>query len=772
MATDAGGLDEFGVAVGVFGDAAVIGAHNDDDKGSDAGAAYACRRNGNAWTQEAKLTASDGAAGDRFGHSVAISGDIAVVGAYQDDGSAVDSGSAYVFRFNGSQWVQEAKLTASDADASDYFGWAVGIDGNVIVVGAYGEDDGGTSAGAAYVFGYTGSNWVQEARLKASDADASDYFGVSVACSGTRVLVGAYLDEQAATSAGSAYVFRDTGSAWVQEGKLLPAGLEADDRFGHSVALSGDVAVVGALHDDDKGVNGGAAYVFERSGSSWPQAAKLLASDGAAQDKFGVSVAASGDLIVVGAFWNDEGTLTDAGAAYAFRDTGSWTQETKFLSPDGYFWEYFGNSVAASGGVAIVGSYNDNSGGMDAGAAYVFENSSGPQPGCSSPTECNDGNGCTVDTCQNGQCVHTPAVCNDSNSCTTDSCSNGACVYTPLNCADTNACTVDTCSNGACVHTPMNCADTNACTVDTCSNGTCVHTPMNCNDGTVCTVDSCSNGVCAHVPVNCNDNNACTVDSCNAASGCLNVPVICPPGEVCSGGVCDPPGCDADGTCEGSEDCVNCPEDCFTGPGGGECGNGVCEPPAGEDCLSCAADCRGKQGGNPSQRFCCGDGAGQNPVGCEDPRCSQNGFACSDTIAPPTCCGDGSCDGDETSANCAIDCGGGAGCGDQSCGAGENKCTCPQDCGQPPAAESNCTNAIDDDCDAQSDCDDSDCAGNAACTPSGCDADGTCEPSEDCETCPGDCESKLTGPQSKRFCCGNGIAESAEGNGAICDGNY
>jgi hypothetical protein len=410
-----GGLDEFGYAVGISGTATIVGARNDDDLGTDAGAAYIFRQSGSSWFEEDKLLASDGAAGDRFGQAVALSGNVAVIGAYLDDASLTDCGSAYVFRFNGSQWNQEAKLTASDRAAADYFGWAVSIDGNVIAVGAYGEDDGGTSAGAVYVFNYNGSSWVQEARLKASDADASDYFGVSVGISGTRVVVGAYLDEQAAGSAGSAYIFKDLGTTWTQEAKLLPAGLGADDRFGHAVAISnsGNVAVIGALHDDDTAIDAGAAYVFERNNTVWPLSAKIKASDGAAGDKFGTAVAASLDVIVVGAYWDDAGSLTDSGAAYVFRDTGSWTQEDKVVASDPYYWEFFGNAVAVSNGKVVVGAYNDNSGGMDAGAVYVFiEGGSGPA--CDAVMDCADVDGdgirddkCTWWACDAGTCLDT-----------------------------------------------------------------------------------------------------------------------------------------------------------------------------------------------------------------------------------------------------------------------------------------------------------------------------------------------------------------------------
>jgi hypothetical protein len=321
--------------------------------------------------------------------------------------------------------------------------------------------------------------------------------------------------------------------------------------------------------------------------------------------------------------------------------------------------------------------------------------------------------------------------------------------------------------------TPADCADATVCNgTEQCVAGTCQPgTPLNCNDGSACTTDGCNAATgCTSQPINCGDADACTVDSCSPASGCAHTPIVCPPGSACTGGTCQPLLCNDNGTCAGDEDCNNCPQDCGSSPGGGICGNGVCEPPAGEDCLGCPGDCNGKQSGTPNKRFCCGDGAGQNPVGCSDPRCTVDAFECSNTVEAPSCCGDGACTGPESPADCASDCGAGPACPDGTCDPGENPCTCPQDCG--PGAETNCADANDNDCDGQTDCADGDCAGDPACAPAGCDADGTCESGEDCLNCAGDCPGKLSGPPAKRYCCGNGVAEPAEGGGAICDGNF
>jgi hypothetical protein len=180
-AADGSSEDEFGRGVSLSGDRLLIGSRNEDQLGSDAGAAYVFHRDGTSWVQQAKLLASDGASGDRFGVAVALQGDLALVGASRDDDDGFSSGSAYVFRWNGSSWVQEAKLTASDGDAGDFFGDAVSLSGDRALVGAPRNDDDGADSGSAYVFEWNGSTWTQQAKLLASDADGSDWFGFSVA---------------------------------------------------------------------------------------------------------------------------------------------------------------------------------------------------------------------------------------------------------------------------------------------------------------------------------------------------------------------------------------------------------------------------------------------------------------------------------------------------------------------------------------------------------------------------------------------------------------
>jgi len=272
--------------------------------------------------QQARLTAVDGAAGDEFGWSVAISGDTAVVGApYDDIGANADQGSAYVFVRSGVTWGQQQKLSAADGAADDFFGCSVAIAGDSAVVGACGDDVGANAnQGSAYVFVRSGVTWGQQAKLTAADGAANDTFGCSVAIAGETAVVGAPNDDVGATAnQGSAYVFVRSGVTWTQQQKLVAGDGAVYDNFGSSVAIAGETAVMGAPnHDVGAHSAQGSAYAFVRSGTTWSEQTQLVAADGATDDWFGYSVALSGDTAVVGAYWDNVGARTAQGSAYVF----------------------------------------------------------------------------------------------------------------------------------------------------------------------------------------------------------------------------------------------------------------------------------------------------------------------------------------------------------------------------------------------------------------------------------------------------------------------
>ncbi|WP_206212380.1 FG-GAP repeat protein, partial [Wenzhouxiangella sp. XN79A] len=453
--TEAG--DEFGFSVAVSGDTVVVGAPGEDsdatgvdgDQASNAadnaGAAYVFVRAGTGWSQQAYLKASNTGVVDRFGRSVAVSGDTVVVGAPgessnatgvdgdQASNAATRAGAAYVFVRAGTGWSQQAYLKASNTGAEDEFGESVAVSGDTVVVGAFREDSSATGvdgdqasnaaleAGAAYVFVRAGTSWSQQAYLKASNTGAGDRFGESVAVSGDTVVVGARNEDSDATGvdgdqasnaapeAGAAYVFVRAGTGWSQQAYLKASSTDAFDQFGFSVAISGDTVVVGAPDEDSDatGVDGdqasnaaisaGAAYVFVRTGTGWSQQAYLKASNTDAGDRFGESVAVSGDTVVVGALFEDSdatgvdgdqasNAAPEAGAAYVFVRAGTgWSQQAYLKASNTDAGDLFGESVAVSGDTVVVGAPGEDSDatGVDgdpasnaasfAGAAYVFD---------------------------------------------------------------------------------------------------------------------------------------------------------------------------------------------------------------------------------------------------------------------------------------------------------------------------------------------------------------------------------------------------------------
>jgi trimeric autotransporter adhesin len=441
-ASNTGVGDHFGFSVAIDGDTVVVGAPSEDsgatgvngdednDLSPSSGAAYVLVRSGKSWTQQAYLKAFNTAGSDKFGTDVAIDGDLIVVGAPDQD---ADAGAAYVYQRTGEVWSNQGFLKASNAEGGDQFGGAVAIGGNTIVVGAANEDSAATGvggnqadntatwAGAAFVFVYNGAAWIQRAYLKGSNTEASDRFGASVAVDGDTVIVGAWGESSNAviidgdgnnnTSAasGAAYVFVRFSNVWSQQAYLKAANADASDRFGTSVAIDGETAIVGAYREDGAatgaGGNGtsngaddsGAAYVFQRETGGWEQQAYLKASNTGVDDFFGWSVDLDGDRAIVGAYGEsssatgingdgDNDLAVRSGAAYLyFREGSTWAFQEYLKAANTDELDEFGADVAISGNTAIVGSPyefggssgvggdgSDNS--MDeSGAAYLFK---------------------------------------------------------------------------------------------------------------------------------------------------------------------------------------------------------------------------------------------------------------------------------------------------------------------------------------------------------------------------------------------------------------
>jgi hypothetical protein len=429
-ASNPGPGDLLGYSLALSGDTLAVGAAYEDspatgvggdqgDGAADSGAVYVFRRDGDVWSQEAYLKAQNTGPGDEFGHSVAVDGDVLVVGAPYEDGAArgingpsdenaLDSGAAYVFRRSGAEWKPEAYLKAQNTGAQDNFGWSVGVYGDTVVVGARAEDSSSrgvngadddtlSDAGAAYVFRHDGNAWTQEAYLKASNTGLEDNFGRSLVLHGDTLAVGARFEDGASrgvngdqengvsTNSGAVYVFRRSGTLWDQEAYLKASNTGVEDNFGLSLALSGDTLAVGAPEEDSgaTGANGnqdsestdasGAVYVFRRTGATWAQEAYLKASNTGAGDNFGWSLSLAGDLLAVGAIGEDsaakgpgsdqgDNTADDAGAAYVFHRAGAaWTQQAYLKASNTGAGDWFGYTVALSEDTLVVAARDEDS---------------------------------------------------------------------------------------------------------------------------------------------------------------------------------------------------------------------------------------------------------------------------------------------------------------------------------------------------------------------------------------------------------------------------
>jgi hypothetical protein len=370
LASDAAADDYFGYSVSISGAYAIVGAFYKTIGGNTGqGAAYIFYRSGSSWTQQARLTASDGAVSDGFGISVSISGDYAIVGAKNKlVGSNIAQGAAYIFYRTGSTWTQQFRLTASDGTANDFFGESVSLSGDYALVGANGKTiDSKIYQGAAYIFYRTGSNWTQQFRLTSLDGATGDNFGYSVSISGDYALVGAYTKLLGTNYyQGAAYIFGRIGTTWVQITRLIPSDGAEGDGFGNSVSISSDYALIGSSRK-------AAAYIFYRSGGTWAQQAKLIPSGGEADDTFGGSVSISGDYALVGASRKTIGNNVQQGAAYIFkRNATDWVQQkTLTNTTSGTVNSKFGISVGITPNACVVGEHNGtNSTGVQIGAVH------------------------------------------------------------------------------------------------------------------------------------------------------------------------------------------------------------------------------------------------------------------------------------------------------------------------------------------------------------------------------------------------------------------
>jgi hypothetical protein len=312
----------FGWSVDVQDDYLFISSIHDGANGLWAGAVYVYKYDPiNAlWVQHQKLVPSDIDIGDEFGNSVSVSGDRLLVGARGDEGHL---GAAYVFKKIGAEWVEEAKLIPVDyAGDEPYIGHSVCIDGDYAIIGAPYDETYGKDAGSAFIFHFDGNNWIQQQKLISSDVNTSDYFGLPVSISGDYAMVTALNSANQTIRSGAVYVFKRNGNQWTEQQKLFDGDANTGVAFGKGISVQEDYLVIGAPQDNQFAVNQGAVFVYENNGSSWVQLAKVHASDGMESDKLGWSVDMDNGRAIAGAVLQDAGG-TNCGAVYIFEGFAS-----------------------------------------------------------------------------------------------------------------------------------------------------------------------------------------------------------------------------------------------------------------------------------------------------------------------------------------------------------------------------------------------------------------------------------------------------------------
>jgi hypothetical protein len=598
----------------------------------DADASYPVRVDPLVWTQEPELTSSvdgatDGAAGDLFGSSVALNGNLAIIGA---PNHAAGAGAAYVFSQSGTTWTLQQELTATTLGATggapgDAFGTSVALSGSLAIVGAPNHTVGTkTGAGAAYVFLQSGTTWAFQKELDAGDDGVNDSFGQSVSISGAVALVGAPNHAINQTDggppkgeAGAAYVFTQSGTSWGAPQELTASDNSAFDLFGYSVSVSGTTAIIGAYqHDVGALTSAGAAYIFAETSGTWSQTKELTASDGAISDFFGYSVGVSGSTAIVGAYQHG---ATSAGAAYVYGETdGAWGSPPQELTAsDAMANDFFGYSVGVSGGTVVVGALQHTVGAaIQAGAAYVFTGNAGTwtenTPDFTASDDATaDLFGSAVAASGDSVLIGAPqhavsarpqqgaayafagAISADSG-CYIDGTLVASGAVNPANSCEecTPATSTTAWSNFA---NGTTCSDGNACDLTTCQSGTCtVGGHVTCTAPATCyTAGTCNTttGVCSSATLDsgfCFINNACEA---TGASDGTNTCETCQPsvstsayspvsnGTTCSNGnACDIATCESGACTVQSQVTCTTPDACHTA---GTCSTstGVCSPP-------------------------------------------------------------------------------------------------------------------------------------------------------------------------------------------------
>ena len=363
----------FGTSVAISGEYAIIGAPKSDKNNTNAGAAFIYFLKDGEWNLVQTIQGSDTKSFDLFGQAVAIDKNYIVVGAYAHDYKNTNSGAAYIFKNQNGIWTELKKLTASDPGENDNFAYSVAISGDNILIGANGKDANGIDIGTAYIYKNSGDTWLETAKLYASDKTEKDLFGYSVSIAGDYALIGAYKNDDKGADCGSAYFFKNTADIWTEVLKVVPADLVQDDRFGFSVSISPSNAIIGSPGRDLINAQDiGKAYFYKNISGVWTQVSETGQEKPAAYNNFGGAVSISEKSAVVSSYYDDE-RGDDSGAAFFYSyESDSWIFKNKITASDASVDDKFGWAVSLIDDYGIIGAYGNDDTGEDAGASYIY----------------------------------------------------------------------------------------------------------------------------------------------------------------------------------------------------------------------------------------------------------------------------------------------------------------------------------------------------------------------------------------------------------------
>lgn len=373
FASDGAQGDRFGNAVDLCNDTLIVGSEFADNGGISRGAAYLFRNGESGWAHIATLTASDAEDHDEFGNDVAIDGDTVIVGAMRERDGGYESGAAYVFREIAGSWQQIAKLVANDAAPYDQFGFSVDISGTTAVVGMFEAPNGEAHGGGAYIFQEMDGTWQQVAKLTDEEAASDDYFGYSVAVDGSRIMIGSIVKGPPDNRKGAVFAYRNANGVWLPDGVISREDGAMYDEFGCDVRIDGDRAVIGAFQTDIEGViNAGAAYEYRRAPDGWLLSRTFVADPPVSGGYFGYRVALSGRTAAFGS--NRSSNMPNSpGAAYIFREIGGdWTLTATLSGQPSFLSDYFGLIVGLDGRTAVVSAMNEDAVASRSGAVHLF----------------------------------------------------------------------------------------------------------------------------------------------------------------------------------------------------------------------------------------------------------------------------------------------------------------------------------------------------------------------------------------------------------------